>query len=46
MRKQLNTLLQYGVGIATIAVLLLAGLALFAAIGIGVITAKLAVFIK
>ena len=46
MKTPWSSLLQYGTGFAVITVLLGAGLILFVAIGLAVILAKLAVFIK
>ncbi len=46
MKTPWNSLLQYGAGFATMAVVLLAGLIMFAIIGIAVLLGKLWVFIK
>lgn len=46
MKTPWSKLLQYGAGIAVIVVMLAAGLVFFAVVGIAVILAKLAVFIK
>lgn len=46
MKTPWSDLLQYGAGIAVFVVLLAAGLVFFAVVGIAVILAKLAVFIK
>lgn len=46
MKTPWSSLLQYGTGFAVITVLLVAGLILFVAVGLGILLAKMAVFIK
>lgn len=46
MKTPWSDLLQYGAGIAVIVVMLAAGLIFFAVLGVAIILAKLAVFIK